>query len=64
VFDLVADHLRPGQLMGQETIILVGVASRDGNNGFDLIAGRGGAGGSTGHGEDLQDHSCALAKAW
>jgi CDP-diacylglycerol pyrophosphatase len=59
VFDLVADHLPPGQLMDQETIILVGAASPNGKSGFDLIAGHGGAG----HGEDLQDHSCALAKA-
>jgi CDP-diacylglycerol pyrophosphatase len=64
VFDLVSDHLPPGQLMDQETIVLVGVGGpRDGKSGFDLIAGRGGTGGSTGHGEDLQDHSCALAKA-
>jgi CDP-diacylglycerol pyrophosphatase len=63
VFDLVADQLPPGQLMDQETIVLVGVAaSRDGKNEFDLIVGRGGAGDGTGHGEDLQDHSCALAK--
>jgi hypothetical protein len=42
VFNLVADYLPPGH-MDQETIVLVGVAaSRDGKNGFDLIAGRGG----------------------
>jgi CDP-diacylglycerol pyrophosphatase len=63
LFDLVADHLPPGQTLDQETIVLVGTASRNGENGFDLLAGRAGAGGGTGHGEELQDHSCALAKA-
>jgi CDP-diacylglycerol pyrophosphatase len=63
LFDLVADHLPPGQNLDQETIVLVGIASRNGENGFDLLAGRAGAGGNTGHGEGLQDHSCALAKA-
>jgi CDP-diacylglycerol pyrophosphatase len=63
IFDLVADHLPPGQALDQETIVLVGAVSRNGENGFDLLVGRAGTNGGTGHGEELQDHSCALAKA-
>jgi CDP-diacylglycerol pyrophosphatase len=63
LFDLMADHLPPGQALDQEAIVLVGIASPSGENGFDLLAGRAGAGNGTGHGEDLQDHSCAVAKA-
>jgi CDP-diacylglycerol pyrophosphatase len=63
LFDLVADHLHPGQLMDRETIVLVGVTSPNEKTGFDVLVGRAGVGGSKGSGEVLQDHSCALAKA-
>jgi CDP-diacylglycerol pyrophosphatase len=63
LFDLVADHLPLGETLDQETIVLVGSAAPGETSGFDLLAGRAGAGGGTGHGEALLDHGCALAKS-
>ena len=56
-FDLLAQGL-PGasSQMDQYTLVVVGRS-----DGFLLLAGRIGEG--RGHGEDLQDHSCALAAA-
>ena len=44
------------QAMGQYTLAVLGSA-----DGFVLLAGRIGEDGG-GHGEDLQDHACALAR--
>jgi CDP-diacylglycerol pyrophosphatase len=63
LFSVVADHLQPGQAMGAETVVLAGAMLPDGTSGFDLLAGRLGAGGNRGNGETLEDHSCAIAKA-
>jgi CDP-diacylglycerol pyrophosphatase len=63
LFALVADHLQPGQTMEAETIVLAGAVLPDGTSGFDLLAGRVGAGGNRGGGELLEDHGCAIAKA-
>ncbi len=54
-FRLLAEGL-PGaaDAMGQFTLVATGTP-----NGFILLAGRVGADGR-GHGEDLQDHGCAL----
>ncbi len=55
-FDLLADGI-PGakQAMGRYTIAVVGEPG-----GFILLVGERGSG-EGGHGEDIQDHSCALA---
>jgi CDP-diacylglycerol pyrophosphatase len=62
-FKLVAALLPPGETMDLETMVLVGATLPGGAPGFDLLAGRAGIGGNSGHGEDLQDHDCAIAKA-
>jgi CDP-diacylglycerol pyrophosphatase len=63
LFSVVADRLQPGQPMGAETVVLAGAVLPDGSSGFDLLAGRAGAGGNRGNGETLEDHGCAIAKA-
>jgi CDP-diacylglycerol pyrophosphatase len=48
--------------MGAETLVVVGATFPDGAEGFVLLEDRAGrAPGDNGHGEDLQDHSCAVA---
>jgi CDP-diacylglycerol pyrophosphatase len=50
--------------MRQETLVVAGVTFAPGRNGFVLLAARADpAGGNLAHGEDLLDHSCALATA-
>ena len=48
------------QHMGEETLVVAGVSFGVGRNGFVLLASRA-APGHPAHGEDLLDHSCALA---
>jgi CDP-diacylglycerol pyrophosphatase len=57
-FQLLAQGI-PGakEAMGQYTLVLAGMP-----DGFMLLAGHVGADG-TGHGEDLEDHSCAVGQA-
>jgi CDP-diacylglycerol pyrophosphatase len=51
-----------GQHMGQETLVVAGVTFAPGQNGFVLLAARANpASGNLAHGENLLDHSCALA---
>jgi CDP-diacylglycerol pyrophosphatase len=48
--------------MADETLVVVGALFADGDAGFILLADHADpASGDTGHGEDLQDHACALA---
>jgi len=64
-FQLLADQL-PGARadMGAETLIAVGATFEDGEPGFYLLAGRADiAAGNRGAAEELQDHSCAVARA-
>lgn len=56
---LLAESLRDGDgALGEYTLVATGAELEDA--GFILLAGRLGADGS-GHGEDLQDHGCAIA---
>jgi CDP-diacylglycerol pyrophosphatase len=49
--------------MGKETIVVIGAELPGGAPGFIILAGRADAAtGNTGSGEELQDHSCALAR--
>jgi len=62
IFALVAKQLREGEKMDPETIVLVAATNPDGSDaGFNVLMGRAGVGGNRGHGEDLQDHNCAVA---
>jgi CDP-diacylglycerol pyrophosphatase len=64
-FRLLADRL-PGARadMEDETLLAVGAAFDDGERGFYLLAGRADlAAGNRGNAEELQDHSCAVARA-
>jgi CDP-diacylglycerol pyrophosphatase len=47
--------------MGEETLVVTGGTGPEGRPGFVLLAGRAVPGISSGSGEALQDHSCALA---
>ncbi len=60
-FDLLADDL-PGarDAMGLYTLVVTGTGGVSDAPGFILLAGRVGPDG-LGHGEDLQDHGCAVA---
>ena len=60
-FDVLADGL-PGARgsMALYTLVLVGSTDPEAGNGFILLAGRVGPDGP-GHGEDIEDHGCALA---
>lgn len=50
--------------MAQETLVVAGVSLAPGRNGFVLLAARADpAKGERAHGEDLLDHSCAVARA-
>jgi CDP-diacylglycerol pyrophosphatase len=50
--------------MGQETLVVAGATFAPGRDGLVLLAARADpAGGNLAHGEDLLDHSCALAAA-
>jgi CDP-diacylglycerol pyrophosphatase len=50
--------------MGQETLVVAGATFAPGRDGFVLLAARADpASGNLAHGEDLLDHSCALAAA-
>jgi CDP-diacylglycerol pyrophosphatase len=52
-----------GADMGKQTLVVVGASFGPGRDGFILLADRADPGtGGTGHGEDLQDHSCAVAR--
>ncbi|MGB8276676.1 MAG: CDP-diacylglycerol diphosphatase [Methylovirgula sp.] len=64
-FKLLAGGLpAAGRNMGQETLAVVGVSFAPGRNGFVLLAARADpAKGERAHGEDLLDHSCAVARA-
>ncbi len=59
-FRVLADTM-PGarEAMGTYTLVLLGTTDPQGSPGFILLAGHVGPDG-TGHGEDLQDHGCAL----
>ncbi len=63
-FRLVAEGLPEAKdAMGQMTIVVVGAGFRDQGDGFVVLAGRGDAANPTGgHGEDLQDHACAIGR--
>jgi CDP-diacylglycerol pyrophosphatase len=63
-FRLLADGV-PGarEAMGKETLIVAGAVFADGKPGFVILSDEADAStGDRGSGEDLQDHSCALAK--
>lgn len=62
IFALVAQQLADGEKLDSETIVLAAAINPDGSDGgFNVLMGRAGTGGSRGHGEDLQDHTCAVA---
>jgi CDP-diacylglycerol pyrophosphatase len=63
-FRLLADGV-PGarEAMGKQTLVVVGVLLADGKPGFVILSDEADATtGDRAAGEDLQDHSCALAK--
>lgn len=61
-FELLAIGIQPNS-MGPETLVVVGVTLPGGAPGFVLLEDRADpAAGDRGSGEELQDHSCALAK--
>jgi len=63
-FTLVADGV-PGAraAMGKETLVVVGATLPDGKPGFVILTDEADlAAGDRGSGEELQDHSCALAQ--
>lgn len=62
LFALVAGQLAPGQGMESVTIVLASTILANGESRFDLLMGRAGDGGNSGGGEDLEDHTCAIAK--
>jgi CDP-diacylglycerol pyrophosphatase len=62
LFALVAGQLAPDQGMESVTIVLASTITANGESRFDLLAGRAGDGGNSGGGEDLEDHTCAIAK--
>jgi CDP-diacylglycerol pyrophosphatase len=56
-FRLLADSLPPGEAMGDQTLVAVGITGAEGQRGFVLLAGRADdTDPGSGHGEDLQDH--------
>jgi CDP-diacylglycerol pyrophosphatase len=60
-FDVLADA-DPRTDMGLHTLVLVGETFADGSNGFVLLDNHADlAAGDRGSGEELQDHSCAIA---
>jgi CDP-diacylglycerol pyrophosphatase len=62
LFALVAGQLAPDQGMENVTIVLASTITAKGESRFDLLMGRAGDGGNSGGGEDLEDHTCAIAK--
>jgi CDP-diacylglycerol pyrophosphatase len=62
-FQLLADGVpRAAHDMGAEILVVVGAAFSDGQDGFYLLSDHAdGAPGDRGNGEELQDHSCAVA---
>jgi CDP-diacylglycerol pyrophosphatase len=63
-FVVLADGV-PGarEAMGKETLVVVGAMLPDGKPGFVILDGTADPGaGNRGNGEELQDHSCALAR--
>lgn len=59
-FRLLAEGLEEAKgQMGFETLVAVGANFGDAQPGFVLLASKGDLGGG-GHGEDLQDHGCAI----
>jgi CDP-diacylglycerol pyrophosphatase len=61
---LAADTAASPKEMGLHTLVVAGAVLADGGDGFILLDQRvNPATGKGGHGEDLQDHSCAVAKA-
>ncbi|HEX4261229.1 MAG TPA: CDP-diacylglycerol diphosphatase [Acetobacteraceae bacterium] len=63
-FRLLADGLPAAAAdMADETLVVAGAVFADGTPGFYLLAGRADlAAGNRGSGEELQDHSCAVAR--
>jgi CDP-diacylglycerol pyrophosphatase len=61
-FRLLAELPEARAGMGEETLVVTGETESDGRPGFILLAGRSVPGISSGSGEALQDHSCALAR--
>jgi CDP-diacylglycerol pyrophosphatase len=64
-FTLVADGI-PGarSAMGKESLVVIGAAFADGKSGFVILdTTADAAGGNPASGEELQDHSCALARS-
>jgi hypothetical protein len=59
---LAAGQLAAGQGMERVTIVLASTILANGESRFDLLVGRAGDGGNSGGGEDLEDHTCAIAK--
>jgi CDP-diacylglycerol pyrophosphatase len=61
-FELLASGITgAAQHMGEETLVVAGVSFEAGQSGFILLAARA-TPGYPAHGEDLLDHSCALAR--
>jgi CDP-diacylglycerol pyrophosphatase len=64
-FRLLAMLPRARAAMGKETLVVAGATAPDGRPEFILLAGRADPTiRDTGSGEDLQDHSCALARLY
>ena len=62
-FALVAARGQAGHAMGRQTIVVVGTRFKDGTAGFYLLNGEASlAGLDSGSGEELQDHTCAIAR--
>ena len=62
LFALVAGQLAPDQGMERATIVLTSTITANGESRLDLLVGLAGDGGNSGGGEDLEDHTCAIAK--
>ncbi len=61
-FTLVAARDQAGQMMGRQTIVVVGARFNDGTAGFYILDGEASLVGlDSGSGEELQDHTCAIA---
>jgi CDP-diacylglycerol pyrophosphatase len=61
LFALVAGRLAHNENMENVTIVLARTIPANGKSRFDLLVGRAGDGGNNGGGEDLEDHTCAIA---
>jgi CDP-diacylglycerol pyrophosphatase len=64
IFVLIAKQLLPGEEMDRETVVVAGAPLPGTEGGFDILVGRTGVGRNTGSGEDLEDHTCAIAREY